>query len=95
MESHSSISKAFVIRRRILFFLFYNFFFPAFFCLRAFEVLIFVLLECGSVFVSSSLSLSLSLSCFSFLLEAMLREPLDSRRRTWLILVEGVEDLFR
>jgi hypothetical protein len=50
--------------------------------------LIFVLLECGSLFVSS-------LSCFSFLLEAMLREPLDSRRRTWLILVEGVEDLFR
>ncbi len=36
----------------------------------------------------------LSLVSHSFL-EAMLREPLDSRRRTWLILVEGVEDLFR
>ncbi len=71
----------------IFVFLSYN----SFFCVllsASFEVLIFVLLECGSLFVSS-------LSCFSFLLEAMLREPLDSRRRTWLILVEGVEDLFR
>ncbi len=49
------------------------------------------MLECESLFVSS---LSLSLVSHSFL-EAMLREPLDSRRRTWLILVEGVEDLFR
>jgi hypothetical protein len=55
----SSISKAFVIRRRFLFFSL-TILYSAFFCLRALRFWSLCVLECESLFVSS-------LSCFSFL----------------------------